>query len=228
MPAAPSPGGAVWRLEVHGRLAVVLVRPGGVTPAGQRHGDQRADIDRQPPAGPGPAVPERTLGGPGHRGVERRPGNIAKRPIDHGVIEPAVGGAAGPVSSTTMAHGCQRSASSTRRPTTHPVPGPWSTTSTCPSPSGRAPATAMAAAERSGVTSAANATGSAAADNGSARASQSASAMTCQSAGISPGHQFRYARQKSARSSRSNSAAMRRSVTVCPSAGMHARRVGRV
>jgi hypothetical protein len=66
----------------------------------------------------------------------------------------------------------------------------------------------MAAADRSGVTSAANATGSTAVDVGSARASQSASATTCQSAGIAPGHQFRYARQKSARSSFSNSYAI--------------------
>jgi hypothetical protein len=85
------------RSTLRGRCSVrgVQVRPGGVVPAGQRHRDQRADIDRQLPPSPGPAVAERSLGGPGHRGIQRRPGHIAQRPVDHGVIDPAVGGRPG-------------------------------------------------------------------------------------------------------------------------------------
>jgi hypothetical protein len=59
------------------------------------------------------------------------------------------------------------------------------------SPSGRSPATAMAACVRSGVTSAAKATGSTATESESARARQSASVTISQSAGISDGHQLR-------------------------------------
>src|SRR5215217_7565274 len=70
-------------LEVDAGLALVLVCPGGVTPAGQRHRDQRADIDRQTPPGPGPAIPKRPFGGAGRRGIQRRPGDIAQRPVDH-------------------------------------------------------------------------------------------------------------------------------------------------
>src|SRR5215212_6798121 len=51
-------------LEVDAGLALVLVCPGGVTPAGQGHRDQRADIDRQTPPGPGPAIPSGRLAAP--------------------------------------------------------------------------------------------------------------------------------------------------------------------
>jgi hypothetical protein len=56
-------------LEVDARAGVVLVRAGGVTPAGQRRRDQRANIHAQPPPSPRPAIPKRPLGGPGDRGV---------------------------------------------------------------------------------------------------------------------------------------------------------------
>src|SRR5215207_8245365 len=55
--------GVVARSEVDAWPAVVEVRPGGMPPAGQGHRDQRADIDRQAFAGPGPAVPKGPGGG---------------------------------------------------------------------------------------------------------------------------------------------------------------------
>ena len=136
---------------------------------------------------------------------------------------------AGPVASTATGHtGRHFSTSSASRSTTHPVPRRCSTTSMWPIPSARRPPTPIAAADRSGGTSTANAGRPSSSDSRSVSSPQRSRSTTVAVRGSSQMPKRSRANSASGRAFRSRS--MNSSLMRIPNAGLacaHASRSSR-